>query len=209
MKYLLFSFDSALVHFGEAPNIFRNLKVDTLIKLLKDETCAQPIFALIFEKTCRDLNDVNINVLDELFELLKQFSDNDQSQQHLLLQIAVLVICDLWKDYKHRQHYDRFREVLFDIIKTLAKSNEDNLWFIDATLPAFVLIVKTFINENKTNPTQNAHSDDETIQLIKLFLKTSVILFSFITIFMIPFFNSIYRNSIHRLTVRISTQSNY
>lgn len=176
-KHFFFLVRSAVLHFGEAPNIFGNLKVNTLITLLKDEPSAQPIFALIFEKTCRDLNEINLKVLDELFELLKRFNENDQSQQSVLLQIAVLVICDLTKNWKQREHCDRFREILFDIIKTLAKENKNNEWFINATLPAFVLIVKTYISANKTNPTQNGDDDEETIQLIKLFLKNSVTTF--------------------------------
>lgn len=164
----------ALFHFGDAPIIFENLNVNTLITMLEVEPNAQSIFALIFEKTCRDLNAVNLKALDELFELLQQFETNEQNRQQLLLQISDLVICDLFKDHKNRSHCDRFRNVLFDIIKKLSKDEQNIGWLISSTLPAFVIVVKAYIAANKSNPTQNADGDDETIPLIKLFLKNSV-----------------------------------
>lgn len=157
--------------------MFTNLKVSTLIALFKDEASAQSIFTLIFERTCRDINDKNVKVLDELFELLQQFEANEQSQQKILLEIAVLVVGDLSKDKKNRAHCDKFRDILFEIIKDVAKKTNDTDWLIDATLPAFVIVVKAYIavNKSNSNAAQEANDDDQTVQLIKLFLRNSVI----------------------------------
>ncbi|XP_031625322.1 uncharacterized protein LOC116342004 [Contarinia nasturtii] len=162
----------AILHFGESPNVFANLKIKTLITIFKDENSVQSIFALIFERTCRDINIENAKVLDELYELLQQFETNDQSQQKILLQIAVLVVGDLSKDKKNRVHCDRFRDIVFGIIKTVSKDKKNGGWLIGATLPAFVIIVKAYIAANKAK--EEKDSDEQTIQLIKLFLKNSV-----------------------------------
>lgn len=154
--------------------MFTNLKVSTLITLFKEEASAQSIFALIFERICRDPNDTNAKVLDELYELLRQFDTNDRNEQKILLEIAVLVVGDLSKDKKNRIQCDRFREILFEIIKNVAKDVDNGEWLIGATLPAFVIIVKAYITANKCEPTQQTNDDEPTIQLIKMFLKNSV-----------------------------------
>lgn len=154
--------------------MFTNLKVSTLVALFKDEASAQSIFTLIFEKSCRDINDKNAKVLDELFELLQQFDANDRIQQKNLLEITVLVVGELSKDKKNRTHCDKFRDILFEIIKSVSKNKKDGDWLIGATLPAFVIIVKAYIAANKTNATEESDSDVQTIKLIKLFLKNSV-----------------------------------
>lgn len=149
--------------------MFANLKVSTLVALFKDEASAQSIFALIFEKTCRDINENNTKSFDELFELLQGFDENDDSQQKILLEIVVLVVSELSKDRKYRTHCDKFREVLFEIIKKVSGQEKNRDSFIKTTLPAFVIIVKNYISTNKTNPTPDAANDEQTIQLIKLF----------------------------------------
>lgn len=154
--------------------MFTNLKVDTLIALFKHESNAQSIFALIFERTCRDINDTNAKILDELYELLQQFETHDRIKQKILLEIAVLVVGDLSKDKKNCLHFDKFRDILSEIIKNEGKNTNNANWLIEATLPAFVIIVKAYITANKSNPTQEMDTDDQTIQLIKLFLKNSV-----------------------------------
>ena len=154
--------------------VFTNLKVSTLITLFKEESSAQSIFALIFERICRDTNDKNAKILDELYELLRQFDTNDRNEQKILLEIAVLVVGDLSKDKKNRIQCDRFREILFEIIKNVAKDVDNGEWLIGATLPAFVIIVKAYITANKSDPTQETNVDEPTIQLIKMFLKNSV-----------------------------------
>lgn len=171
---LPFRYHAALLHFGESPNLFSNIKVSTLIALFKEEANAQSFFILIFERTCRDINDKNVKVFDELYELLRKFNTNERSEQKILLEIAVLVVGDLSKDKKNRIQCDRFREILFEIIKTVSKDADNGEWLIGATLPAFVIIVKAYITANKSNPTQESDSDEQTIQLIKLFLKNSV-----------------------------------
>lgn len=171
---LPFRYHVALLHFGESPNLFSNIKVSTLIALFKEEANAQSIFTLIFERICRDINDKNVKVLDELYELLREFDTNELSEQKILLEIAVLVVGDLSKDKKNRIQCDRFREILFEIIKTVSKDPDNGEWLIGATLPAFVIIVKAYITANKSNPTQETDIDEQTIQLIKLFLKNSV-----------------------------------
>lgn len=146
--------------------------------VLEDEPQAQSIFALIFDKTCRDLNEVNLKALDELFGHLQKFESNEPKRQKILLQISNLVICDLSKDKKNHSHYDRIRDVFFEIIKKSSKDEQNIEWFITSTLPAFVIIVKAYIAANKLNSTQNANAHEETIQLMKLFLKNSVNRFS-------------------------------
>lgn len=154
--------------------MFAHLKVNTLVALFKDEAGAQSIFALIFEKTCRDINETNAKVLDELFELLNDFDAIDESQQRILLEIAVLVVSDLSRDKKNRSHCDRFREILFEIIKKVSMDKTNRDWIIGTTLPAIVFIVKTHIANSKANPTLETKGDDKTVQLIKLFLANSV-----------------------------------
>lgn len=164
-----------LFHFGEMPNIFRNLKVKTLITLLKDDPSAQSIFSLIFEKACRDLNEINTNVLDELIVLLNpnQFNNNnEESQQKILLQIAVLVVCDLSKDKKNRSRYDRFRDILIEIIANKSKETDYIEWLMQTTLPAFMIIVRAHVDTNKTT---DANNSDEIIKLMKLYLNNTVI----------------------------------
>lgn len=172
--YVSSSIHSALLHFGEPPNVFVNLKVSTLIALFKDEPSAPTTFALIFERTCRDINDINAKVLDELFELLKQFKTNELSQQKILLEIGVLVVVNLFRDFKNRAHCDQFRDILFDTIKDVAKNKDDVDWLFGTTLPAFSIIMKAYI-ANKSDAKLGVSDDDETIQLIKLFLTNSVI----------------------------------
>lgn len=154
--------------------MFKSLKVSTLVALFKDEVSAQSIFALIFEKTCRDINESNTEVLDELFELLKDFDANDDSQRKILLEVVVLVVSELSRDKRIRAHGDRFREILFEIMKKVSAEKKNRNWLISTTLPAFVVIVKTFIATNKANPTPDAASDTQTLQLIKLFVMNSV-----------------------------------
>lgn len=167
-------FFTALFHFGEMPNIFRNLKVSTLIALLKDDTNAQSIFSLIFEKTCRDLNEVNANVLEESIALLQQFSNNEDSEQKILLQIAVLIVCDLSKDKKNRAHCDRFRDILFEIIVNASKQTDSMDWLINVTLPAFILIVKAHVDANKSAATSETNNSKEITKLMKIYLKNTV-----------------------------------
>lgn len=142
--------------------------------MLKDKACAQSIFALIFERACRDVNETNANVFDELFKLLEQFDAHDDSQRKILLEIGVLVVADLSKDKKNRTHADKFREILFEIIKKITKEKTNFQWIFNTTLPAFVVIVKNSIATNKSSATPGAASEKEIIQLVKLFLKNSV-----------------------------------
>lgn len=160
------------------PNIFRNLKLNTLINLLKDDTSAQSIFSLIFEKACRDLNEINTKVLDELIELLREFDSNAESEQKILLQIAVLIICDLSKDKKNRSHCDRFRDILFEIITNASKQIENMDWIINNTLPAFIIIVKAHVDANKNAATSATNSSNDITKLIKMYLNTTVIAYN-------------------------------
>lgn len=157
------------------PNIFRNLKVKTLITLLKDDTSAQSIFSLIFEKVCRDLNETNANVLDELIVLLKQFDNNEESEQKILLQIGVLIVGDLSKDKKNRSQCDRFRDILFEIITNAFKQNDNIDWLISVTLPAFIIIVKSHIDANKNIAASDANNSNEITNLMKNYLNKTVI----------------------------------
>lgn len=106
----------------------------------------------------------------------------DQRQQKLLLLIGVTVLGELSKDKKTRNHCDNIRNILFDIIKSVANKDAANQ-FIDATLPAFVIIMKTHILANKTNTVNASNSanadddNDEIIRLTKLFLRKTVIFF--------------------------------
>lgn len=158
------------------PNIFRNLKVNTLITLLKDDTSAQVIFSLIFEKACRDLNEINTNVLNELIELLRQFANNEDSEQKILLQIAVLIVCDLSKDKKNRSQCDRFRDLLFEIIINASKQTDNMDWLINITLPAFIIIVKGHVDGNKNTATSDTNNSDDMTKLMKTYLNTTVII---------------------------------
>lgn len=171
------------------PNIFRNLKVKTLITLLKDETSAQSIFSLIFEKACRDLNEIHSQVLDELIVLLKQFDDNEQSQQKILLQIVVLIVGALSKDKKNRNQYDRFRHILFDIIKNVSKNVDSIVWLINITLPALILIVKAHVDANKNEAVSDTKISEE-VQLMKLYLKHTVNSPKYLITFYLLFFFS-------------------
>lgn len=157
------------------PNIFRNLKVNTLIALLKDDTNAQSIFSLIFEKTCRDLNETNTNVLDESIALLQQFSNNEDSEQKILLQIAVLIVCDLSKDKKNRAHCDGFRDILYEIIVNASKEADNMDWLINITLPAFIIIVKAHVDANKSVATAGANNNKDITKLMKIYLNNTVI----------------------------------
>lgn len=145
-----------------------------MIALLKDDTNAQSIFSLIFEKTCRDLNEINTNVLDQSIALLQQFSNNEDSEQKILLQIAVLIVCDLSKDKKNRSHCDRFRDILFEIIVNASKQAENTDWLITITLPAFIIIVKAHLDANKNATAQDANNSTEITKLMKIYLKNTV-----------------------------------
>lgn len=138
------------------PNIFRK-KVKTLITLLKDDTSAQSLFSMIFEKACRDLNEINTNVLDELVVHLKQYANNAESEQ------------------KNRSQCDRFRDILFEIITNASKQNDNIDWLINVTLPAFILIVKAHVDANKNTTESDANSSNEIIKLMKMYLNKTVI----------------------------------
>lgn len=138
------------------PNIFRK-KVKTLITLLKDDTSAQSLFSMIFEKACRDLNEINTNVLDELVVHLKQYANNAESEQ------------------KNRSQCDRFRDILFEIITNASKQNDNIDWLINVTLPAFILIVKAHVDANKNTTESDANSSNEIIKLMKMYLNQTVI----------------------------------
>lgn len=154
------------------PNIFRNLKVNNLITLLKDDTSATLIFSLIFEKACRDLNEINTNVLDEFIVLLELFENNAESQQRILLQVAVLIVVDLSKDKKNRSQYERFRNILMEIITNKSKETENIGWLMQTTLPAFMIIVRAHVDANKT---ADGNKSNEIIKLMKLYLNNTVI----------------------------------
>lgn len=160
------------------PNIFRNLKVSTLIALLKDDVNAHSIFSLIFEKTCRDLNETNTNVLDESIALLRQFSTTEDSEQKILLQIVVLIVCDLSKDKKNRSQCDRFRDILFEIIVNASKQTDNMDWLINITLPAFIIIVKAHVDANKGAATSDTNNSTDITKLMKIYLKNTVISYS-------------------------------
>lgn len=125
---------------------------------------------------CRDLNESNTNVLDESIALLQEFSNNEDREQKILLQIAVLIVCDLSKDKKNRSHCDRFRNILFEIIANALKQTANMDWLINVTLPAFILIVKAQIDANKNATTSDTNNSTEITKLMKIYLKNTVIM---------------------------------
>lgn len=142
---------------------------------MKDDTSAQSLFSMIFEKACRDLNEINTNVLDELVVHLKQYANNAESEQKILLQIGVLIVGDLSKDKKNRSQCDKFRDILFEIITNASKQNDNIDWLINVTLPAFILIVKAHVDANKNTTESDANSSNEIIKLMKMYLNKTVI----------------------------------
>lgn len=130
---------------------------------------------MIFEKTCRDLNEHNTNVLDEVIALLRKFSNNGDSEQRILLQIAVLIVCDLSKDKKNRNHCDRFRDILFEIIANASKQTDNMDWLMSVTLPAFIIIVKSHVDAQKNATTLDTKNSTEIPKLMKTYLKNTVI----------------------------------
>lgn len=151
------------------------MNLSTFITLLKDETDANSIFAMVFERT-RECSETNTRILLELYNLLQNFEKNDKSRQRMLLQITVLIVGDLSKDKNMKEKFDQFRDILFKIIQNVA-DNESNDWFLETTLPAFVILVKTIIQTYKTNPVTSELGDKKQMtHLIKLYLRNSVII---------------------------------
>lgn len=150
-----------------------------MIKLLKDEENVNVIFGMVLERT-REYNEINMNVLSELHDLLQSFDDNDQSQQRILLEIAVPVVGELSKDKSKKEHFEKFREILFNIIKKLANTKSVD-WLLSTTLPAFVILIKSHIQMQKSKLASEADNKQFTI-LVKLYLKNSVSTVAFLSI---------------------------
>lgn len=150
------------------PAIFSHLSIETLIGVFKAESAAKSIYDMIFNRIVKDLNNTNLNMLDVLHSLLKKFDKVGARQQQAILDIAVLAVVNLSKNKKHKEHYDRFRVTLFEIIRN-GVANDDaeaSKKCLEKTLPAFATIIKTMVARNET--------DDGVTDIFKLFMKNSV-----------------------------------
>lgn len=176
---IIIFFFSALFHFGDAPNIFNELDFKTFITLVKDESIFKSIIAMIFERT-KEHSDTYDRILSEFLTYLQQFDEINNSEQRLLLNVAVYVIGDLAKDKSKKEQFDEARDTLFKIIVTMIdnQSTELNNWFLLTTLPAFVTLIKILIRVHKSD---NIEFQDGPLlkKLIKLYLNNSVCIMSF------------------------------
>lgn len=100
---------------------------------------------------------------------LSDFNRKDESYQQVLLDIAVLTIVDLSKNKKNKSIYEKFRENIFAIIRTITKDASSGDSCILKTLPAFSTIIKA-----NMNPEKGKNATEEDTQLVKLFLKSTV-----------------------------------
>lgn len=160
---------SALLHFDEMPAIFASLRIKTLISVFSAEPAAQSIYDMIFNRIAKDLNETNLKMFDELHSLLTEFEKAEAEQQQTILDIAVFAVVNLSKNKKNKDHYDRFRVTLFEIIRQRVASTEDteaSKKCIERTLPAFATIVKTMVARNET--------DDSVAAIFKLFMTNTV-----------------------------------
>lgn len=150
------------------PAIFTNLRIKTLISVFSAEPVAQSIYDMIFNRIVKDLNETNVKMLDDLHSLLTKFEKVDAEQQQTILDIAVFAVVNLSKNKKNKEHYDRLRVTLFDIIRNSVENSdaEASMKCIEKTLPAFATIVKTMVARNET--------DDSVAVLFKLFMKNTV-----------------------------------
>lgn len=151
------------------PAIFSSLRIKTLINVFSGESTAQTIYDMIFERIVNDLDGTSSNMLDELHSLLTKFDKFDAEQRQTVVDIAVSAVVNLSKSKKNKEHYDRFRVTLFDIIQKSVSNTDDadaSKRCIDRTLPAFATIVKTMLARSET--------DDSVATIFKLFMSNTV-----------------------------------
>lgn len=150
------------------PAIFAALRIKSLIKIFSVEPAAQTIYDIIFGRIVDDLNETNLKMLDELQSLLTKFDRVDAEQQKTILDIAVFAVVNLSKHKKNKEHYDRLRVTLFDIIRSCVVTDDADAskLCIERTLPAFATIVKTMVARSET--------DDSVATIFKLFMKNTV-----------------------------------
>lgn len=140
-----------------------------MISVFSAEAAAQTIYEMIFTRIIKDLNQTNLEMLGELHSLLTKFDELDTEQQQTILDIAVFAVVNLSKNKKTKEHYDRFRVTLLDIIRGRVldtKDAEASKKCIERTLPAFATIVKTLVARNET--------DESVANIFKLFMENTV-----------------------------------
>lgn len=168
--------------------IFDHLSLNTFVTLFQDEPKANPILSILFERLCRDLTDGTLKVFDDLFALLGAFYQQDKSKQKILLDIAVMVMVGLAKDKRQKSHLERFRDRVSEIIRKEVDDGESLDTLIRSTLPAFVIIVKSHIFNSKATEADAAGDKNNDIpELIKTFLKHTVIVSLFFLSFISQF----------------------
>lgn len=161
------------MHFSELPTIFEHLGLATFVALFESEPNTKPVLSILFERLCRDLNAGTLKVLDELFDLLATFDAHAEDRRKMLLDMAVMVMVGLSKDKKQKGHLERFRDRVSDIIRAEVVAGKQSLnELIRTTLPAFVIIVKSYISNAKA--AEPSGDKSEVTELIKTFLEHTV-----------------------------------
>lgn len=125
-------------------------------------------------------------MFDDLFALLGTFYQQDKSKQKILLDIAVMVMVGLSKDKRQKSHLERFRSRVSEIIRKEVDGGESLDTLIRSTMPAFVIIVKSHIfNSKATEADAAGDKNNDITELIKTFLKHTVIVSLFFLLFFI------------------------
>lgn len=108
-------------------------------------------------------------MFNELDQHLQNFNDFDDNRREILCEIGNFAIVNLGKQKSCKDHFDKLRPTLFNIlsasVKSMQSSNELK-YDVKRALPAFVTIVNTMLLKDECN--------ENVSETFKLFAKHSV-----------------------------------